>query len=395
VNAEILPESGVPEPGPRPKSFAPPVTAIRAQAPKPRRLSRKTLIAGALVLGGLIAFALVNGFSTSRRAPVANADTQQTIQSVTPPEEIRERPATYDASQLQPPIEQGHDFLWGDHSPSGASDSAGASTTQATVSAAYQGASATVSRSPLQIEMDAARTSPILFGAARHTPDTNANSSQNTVGGPHSDFVNAQHGASDGVLDATYVQPHSPFTVQAGSTISAALLTALNSDQPGRVIAQVSENVFDSVTGERLLIPQGARLLGTYDADTKYGEQRLLIVWSRLIMPNGWSIALRGMPGADASGGSGLRGQVDNHIGRIAVASLLSGALGVAANQSENDHNERLTQSVGNAAAQQAAQTGSRIVDRELSVRPTLRIAAGERVRVIINADIVLRPYQE
>ena len=113
------------------------------------------------------------------------------------------------------------------------------------------------------------------------------------------------------------------------------------------------------------------------------------------IMPNGWSIALRGMPGSDASGSAGLTGAVDTHLGRIAVASLLSGVLGVAANQSENDHSNRLTQSVGDAAAQQAAQTGSHIVDRELSVRPTLRVHAGERVRVLVSLDLVFRPYSQ
>ncbi|HYD72515.1 MAG TPA: TrbI/VirB10 family protein, partial [Candidatus Binatia bacterium] len=187
--------------------------------------------------------------------------------------------------------------------------------------------------------------------------------------------------------------PRSPYTIQAGATISAALITALNSDQPGRVIAQVSENVFDSVTGETLLIPQGARLTGSYDSDTAYGERRLLVVWNRLIMPNGWSIPLRAMPGADAAGSAGLTGDVDAHIGRIAVASFISAVLGVAANESEDEDDARLSQSIGDAAAQQAAQTGSRVVDRELNVRPTLRIRAGARVRVLVSQDIQLRPY--
>src|SRR5262249_2252465 len=153
----------------------------------------------------------------------------------------------------------------------------------------------------------------------------------------------------------------SPYTLQAGSTIAAALLTALNSDQVGRVSAQVTENVYDSVTGAHLIVPQGARLVGTYDADTKYGDRRLLVVWNRLIMPNGCSIALRGMPASDAAGASGLRGAVDNHLGGIALASLLSGALGVAANQSQAHQNSASLESVGDAAAQQAAQTGARL----------------------------------
>ena len=370
---------------PGPMTPSPPTTSIRAAPPKPRRLSRKTLMAGALVLGGLIAFALVNGMSDRPHRAANDADAQPTLQTSNPPESIREHPANYDLTQLQPPAE-GHDYLWGDHPPSGA-----VGATNAPAPAAYAPPS---SPNPLETEADNARTSSILFGRNSGGAVRPAGGDRATAGGPHSSFVNAQAGRDDGALDATYLPPHSPYTVQSGSTISAALVTALNSDQPGRVIAQVSENVFDSVTGEQLLIPQGARLIGTYDADTAYGEQRLLIVWNRLIMPNGWSIALRGMPGTDASGGSGVHGDVDAHLGRIAVASLISGVLGVSANESQDDNSSRFAQSVGDAAAQQAAQTGSRIVDRELSVRPTLRVQAGARVRVLITQDLILRPYR-
>jgi type IV secretion system protein VirB10 len=362
-----------------------PATSIRAAPPKPRRLSRKTLMAGALVLGGLIAFALINGMSERPHRAANDPDAQPTLQTVNPPESIRERPANYDLTQLQPPAE-GHDYLWGDHPPPNAVNAA-----SAPAPASYAPPS---SPSPLETEAESARTSSILFGrnsggAARTAGDGGGAATT----GPHGSFVNAQALRDDGALDATYLPPRSPYTVQSGSTISAALITALNSDQPGRVIAQVSENVFDSVTGGQLLIPQGARLIGTYDADTSYGEQRLLIVWNRLIMPNGWSIALRGMPGTDATGASGLHGDVDAHLGRIAVASLISGALGVAANESQDDNSSQFAQSVGDAAAQQAAQTGSRIVDRELNVRPTLRVRAGARVRVLISQDLILRPY--
>jgi type IV secretion system protein VirB10 len=246
--------------------------------------------------------------------------------------------------------------------------------------------------SPLETEAESARISSILF-SDRGGVGGPANAQSFTETGRRAAFLNGQHGRDDGVLDATYAPPRSPYTIHAGATISAALITALNSDQPGRVIAQVSENVFDSVTGETLLIPQGARLIGSYDADTAYGERRLLVVWNRLIMPNGWSIPLSAMPGADAAGSAGLTGEVDAHIGRIAVASLISAVLGVAANESEDEDDARLSQSIGDAAAQQAAQTGSRIVDRELNVRPTLRIRAGARVRVLVSQDIQLRPY--
>jgi len=241
------------------------------------------------------------------------------------------------------------------------------------------------------VEADAARISAIRFGADQRLPPVEGAASPP---GPDAAFIASQRGRDDDVLDAAYRPPRSPYAIQAGSTISAALVTALSSDQPGRVVAQVTEDVYDSVSGDHLLVPQGARLLGAYDAAVSHGDQRLLIVWNRLVMPNGWSIALRGMPGADAAGASGVRDRVDAHFGRIAVASLLSGALSVAANEAEDDDSDRLTESVGDAAAQEAARVGGRIIDRELSVRPTLRIRAGAPVRVLVSQDIVLRPYR-
>lgn len=362
---------------------ATPVTAIRAAPPKPRRLSRKTLVAGALGLGALIAFALINGLSERDRTPNSGDDATQSLQGANPPANIREAPANYDLATLQPPDED-RDYFWGDHAP----DDIALAAPEDPGPAAYEPARP----SPLETEAEAARTSSILFsGRGGDAGPTGVQSFNET--GRRAAFLNGQRGRDEGVLDASYVPPRSPYTLQSGATISAALITALNSDQPGRVIAQVSENVFDSVTGETLLIPQGARLIGSYDADTASGERRLLIVWNRLIMPSGWSIPLRAMPGADAAGSAGLTGDVDAHIGRIAVASLISAVLGVAANESEDEDDARLSRSIGDAAAQQAAQTGSRIVDRELNARPTLRIRAGARVRVLVNQDIQLRPY--
>ncbi|MBY0565976.1 MAG: hypothetical protein K2P70_01595 [Hyphomonadaceae bacterium] len=368
----------------QPKSHVPPVTAIRAAPPKPKRLSRKTLMAASLVLSAVVAFALVNGLSDRDRTRAA-AESSQPVQPASPPESVRLAEAEYSDEDLRPPLEEGHDFLWGDQRPEGQAEAMEASAP-----------SEPAAPSPLALEADAARISAIRFGAEAQRPGASPPIGDNAAlaPGPGAAFLASQRGRDDGVLDAAYRPPRSRYTVQAGSTISAALVTALNSDQPGRVVAQVTEDVYDSVTGEHLLVPQGARLLGSYDAATIHGDQRLLIVWNRLVMPNGWSIALRGMPGTDAAGASGVSDSVDAHLGRIAVASLLSGALSVAANEAEGDDADRLTESVGNAAAQEAARVGGRIVDRELSVRPTLRIRAGAPVRVLVSQDIVLRPYR-
>ena len=162
-----------------------------------------------------------------------------------------------------------------------------------------------------------------------------------------------------------------------------------------RVIAQVTAPVYDSVTGVHLLIPQGARLLGAYDNGVRYGDHRIVLVWTRLILPNGWSINLRQMNASDPTGAAGLTDATDNHLGGLAGAVGLSAIISVIANQSEDDHQTdgSLAQNVGDAAAQQAAQTGSQIVQRELTVHPTLRVRPGANVRVLVTRDIQLRPY--
>ena len=196
-------------------------------------------------------------------------------------------------------------------------------------------------------------------------------------------------------LDARLSPPRSRYELQAGHVIPAALVTALNSDLPGRVIAQVTAPVYDSVSGDHLLIPQGARLIGTYQSGARYGDNRILLTWNRLILPNGWSINLAGMEASDPAGASGLTDRTDNHLDRLAAAIALSSIISVAANEVENNESSGIVPSLGDAAAQQAAETGSRIVDRELTVRPTLRVRAGAPVRVIVARDISLRPYTE
>jgi type IV secretion system protein VirB10 len=197
-------------------------------------------------------------------------------------------------------------------------------------------------------------------------------------------------------LDAGLTPPRSRYELQAGHVIPAALATALNSDQAGRVIAQVTAPVYDSVSGDHLLIPQGARLIGSYENAARYGDNRILLVWNRLILSNGWSINLREMNASDPEGAAGLTDRTDNHLDRLAAAIGLSAIISVIANESEDEgdsENDSLRESVGQAAAQQAAQTGARIVDRELTVRPTLRVRAGAPVRVLVTRDIQLRPY--
>ena len=197
-----------------------------------------------------------------------------------------------------------------------------------------------------------------------------------------------------GTRDTAYRPPSSPYELQAGTVIPAALITTINSDLPGRVIAQVTAPVFDSVTGNHLLIPQGARLIGTYDSETVYGDTRVFLKWDRIVMPNGWSLDLGQMEATDPSGASGLTDKTDNHLDRLGGAIALSAVLSILANEAEGDDDRSFTRSVGDAAAQEAARAGGRIVDRDLNLKPTLRVRPGAPVRVLVTRDLVLEPYQ-
>ncbi len=189
--------------------------------------------------------------------------------------------------------------------------------------------------------------------------------------------------------------PVTPFEVMAGTVIPASLITGVNSDLPGTVIAQVTQNVYDTVTGQYLLVPQGARLIGRYDSVIAFGQSRALLVWTRIIYPDGASIRIDNLPASDVAGYSGLRDAVDFHTFRLLKGIVLSTLLGVGTelsfDQSESDIVEALRESAQNSANQ----AGQRIVQRNLDIQPTIRIRPGWPLRVIVNKDLVLRPYDQ
>lgn len=187
--------------------------------------------------------------------------------------------------------------------------------------------------------------------------------------------------------------PASPFVLQAGAVISAALITGIRSDIPGQITAQVTENIYDSPTGSILLVPQGTRLIGQYDNGVQFGQRRVLLVWNRLIMPNGRSIVLERQPGADTQGYAGLEDGVDYHWWDLAKAAALSTLLGVGAELATDD-NDRLIRAIRDGAQDTVNQAGQQIVQRQLQVAPTLTIRPGFPVRVIVTKDLVLEPYR-
>lgn len=187
--------------------------------------------------------------------------------------------------------------------------------------------------------------------------------------------------------------PASPFVLQAGAVISAALITGIRSDLPGQITAQVTENIYDSPTGSILIVPQGTRLIGQYDNAVQFGQRRVLLVWNRLIMPNGRSIVLERQPGADTQGYAGLEDGVDYHWWDLAKAAALSTVLGIGAELATDD-NDRLIRAIRDGAQDTVNQAGQQIVQRQLQVAPTLTIRPGFPVRVIVTKDLVLEPYR-
>ena len=192
-------------------------------------------------------------------------------------------------------------------------------------------------------------------------------------------------------------KPASPFVIQAGTIIPAALITGIRSDLPGQITAQVTENIFDTPTGRARLVPQGARLIGVYDSRVSFGQSRVLLVWTRLIMPNGRSIVLERQQGVDTAGYSGLEDEVDNHWKELLGAAALSTLLGVGSelgSGADTGSNTAILQALRQGAANSLNQTGQQVVRRNLNIQPTLTIRPGFQVRVIVNRDLVLEPYK-
>jgi type IV secretion system protein VirB10 len=189
----------------------------------------------------------------------------------------------------------------------------------------------------------------------------------------------------------------SRYELKAGNIIPGVMITGINSDLPGRLVGQVRENIYDTVTGRHLLIPQGTRVIGTYDSKVAYAQERVLIVWTRLIFPNGDSIDLEGMDGVDLSGYAGLRDKVNNHYGKLITGVVLSSILSATAKVAAGNYDSgqaSFGQLAASGAAQEVANVGAKIADKNLNVQPTIEITPGMKFNVFVNKDLILRPYK-
>jgi len=267
-------------------------------------------------------------------------------------------------------------------------------------------AMATPARDPAEerrlAEEEAARLSTAFFQSGPRVATTAGSTMPGLVGPDfgaqpetqdrHTAFLNGPVDRQTVAMDRI-MAPVSPYILQAGAVIPAAMITGIRSDLPGQITAQVTENVYDSPTGSLLLIPQGTRIIGQYDAGVQFGQRRVLLVWNRLILPNGRSIVLERQPGADASGYAGLEDGVDYHWWDLMKAAGLSTLLGIGTELATDDE-DRLIRAIRDGAQDTINQAGQQIVQRQLQVAPTLTIRPGYPVRVIVTRDLVLEPYR-
>jgi type IV secretion system protein VirB10 len=370
---------------------------LRAGRPPVTRISRKVLIGLGAVSSVAVISAVAYAMSDHRAGKAA-----QELYSVggPPPERLNALPKDYGAAPpLGPPLpgDLGRPIV-----AAGAPSPAIAQVPEAGASTAAQEAQA--ARQRLAQERDSARTSRLFASDARGS----------TVAGPTSigiaaaDLTQAAGAAIagrqtvlDGPVDRRTTSPDrlqsppSPYVVQAGAVIPAALVTGIRSDLPGQIVGQVTQDVYDSPTGRFLLIPQGARLIGVYDNQVAFGQNRVLLAWTRLILPSGRSLVLEKLPAGDTQGYAGLQDKVDRHWSGLLGMAALSTILGIGAELGNSDDEDDIVRAIRQGAVGTLNQVGQQAVGRGLSVPPTLTVRPGAPVRVIVTRDLVLEPYRK
>lgn len=251
-------------------------------------------------------------------------------------------------------------------------------------------------------EEEAARTSSVFFQTARPATAPTGNYPTAGINVTPTAQPNAQSGNQAFLSAPTdrrvtapdrVMAPASPWLLQAGAVIPAALVTGIRSDLPGQITAQVTQNVYDSPSGSILLIPRGTRLIGEYSDDVSHGQRRILLVWTRLILPNGRSLVLERLPGADAQSYAGLEDGVDYHGWELLRAAGLSTLLAIGAELGSND-DDPLVEAIREGTQSTIGNAGQEIVRRQIDVPPTLTIRPGHPLRVIVTRDLILEPYR-
>lgn len=222
-----------------------------------------------------------------------------------------------------------------------------------------------------------------------------------TSGGNPNSIAQFQSGEGDRWrLDSQPEAPRSPYELRAGFVVPATLISGINSDLPGQIMAQVSQNVFDTATGRHLLIPQGSRLVGSYSSDVAYGQSRVLVAWQRIVFPDGKAMDIGAMPGSDSAGYAGFKDKVNNHYFRLfASAFLMSGVTaGITLSQDNGGSNgdqQRASDALSEALGQQLGQVTAQLIAKNMNIAPTIEIRPGYRFNVIVTKDMTFsKPYQ-
>lgn len=392
--------SRTPEAATAPPKVDPETLVLRAAPPRVVRF-RRGLIIG---VAGLVSASLVAVTWLALEPPSfqleADDDGGEPLRKAAP-ETLANVPATYgDVPRLGPPLpgDLGRPIL--EHRREmEARQGQGA---DLAVEADRARAAAEAERQRILAARDAARTSSLIvrLGSGAASPPYRGAAEAEGEDGPTSPTGAAdppprnEPGSPKG-RDA-YARETAPshWRLSAGSIIPASLVTGLDSDLPGMIVAQVTENVRDSATGRATLIPQGARLIGSYDSAVAYGQRRAMLVWQRIVFPDGSSIGLDNMPATDPAGYSGVEDRVDFHTWRLLKGIALSTLLGVGTEVGLGSGEGDLVRAIREASQQNAARAGDQITRRNLDVEPTLRVRPGWPVRAIVHKDLVLRPWE-
>ncbi len=224
-------------------------------------------------------------------------------------------------------------------------------------------------------------------------PVTGTWSESPTSAGTRKEEFASERDAGNDVNSGGLAAPLSPNSLLAGSVVAASLITGLNSDLPGLVTAQVTQNVFDTVTGSILLVPQGARLIGKYDSVVAFGQRRALVIWQRLILPDGSSLRLDNMPATDTAGYAGLADKVDFHTWTLLKGVGVATMLGLGSELSISGESD-LVQAIRESAQSNTARAGDQITQRNLDIPPTITIRPGTPVRLLVTRDLILAPWR-
>lgn len=367
---------------------------LRAKPPQVTRLSRRTLMTAGLIVslgvGGALIYALQPPDRNTGGEELYTTDNRRTAEG------LEDLPRDYTGPVLGPPLpgDLGRPIL-------------DAQERGRPVAPPVIAPPATDPKEQRRLaEAEAARTSRVFFqtgAVAQNTPanaaapsslglDLTGQAAATTFEDRQLEFLNAATDRQTVAPDRV-TPPASPYVLQAGSVIPAALITGIRSNLPGLITAQVTQHIYDSPSGQILLIPQGTRIIGEYSSVVGFGQRRVLLVWNRLIFPNGRSIVLERLPGADTEGYAGLEDGVDHHWWDLAKAAGLSTLLAVGAELTMDD-DDRLVQAIRNGAQDTINDAGQQIIQRQLKIPPTLTIRPGFPMRVIVTRDLVLEPYR-